>query len=136
MLCRYTETDFCGEPMYLAYTVNAMFQVNDMLTADEEIMDLFSGKNEEGLRRFCEAVSILARCGAQVRKLEGFPPPAAPTAEEMFVCIAPAEFIKLKRKAINAIILGYGQEIVDEEEEIDVELANMEKKADPPERPS
>ena len=37
------------------------------------------------------------------------------------------EYISMKKEVMDAILLGYVREIVDEDEEIDVEMANLEK---------
>lgn len=132
MLCRYTKARFKGKEMYLAFTVNAMFQITDMLGDGEEIMDVMEGKGAGGFVRFCEAVSILAGCGAQAAEADGHPRPAVPGAEELCACMQPAEYIGIKRETLKAVLLGYGQEITDEEEETDIGLAELEKKEDPP----
>lgn len=127
MLCRYTAAEFKGKEVYLAYTVNAMFRINDLLEEGEQIMELIDGKGDGGFRRFCRAVSILAVCGAQARESEGFPRSCVPQESELYECMQPVEYMKLKKEAINAILLGYGREVTDAEEEVDLELAEMEK---------
>lgn len=136
MLCRYAVAKFKRKEMVLAYTVDAMFQMGDMLAESEQIMELFESRNADGFKRFCEAVSIMARCGARARESEGFPRPYIPEASELMENMLPIELVELKREAINAVLLGYGREIVNREEEVDIELANIEKKRNPPEHPS
>lgn len=128
MLCRCTTAKFKGHEISLAYTVNAMFQTNDLLKDDEQIMDLLDEHSCDGFERFCEAVSILSRCGKQVRESEGLPGTAVPEPEELIACMQPMEYLEIKRAAMDAILLGYGREVVNENEEIDLELANLEKK--------
>ncbi len=128
MLCRYTKANFKGKTMHLAYTVNAMFLITDMLEDGEEIMDIFEGKGKEGFRRLCSAVSILAACGAQAAEADGLPRTMVPEAEELCACMQPAEYVDIRRETMRAVLLGYGQEIANEEEEIDEGLAELEKK--------
>lgn len=128
MLCRYTTAKLGKNEIYLAYTVQAMFMLGDMLQEGEEIMGLLDGKDIDSLTRFCKAINILAMCGAQAREAEGFPRSYIPQDKELIVCMQPIEYITIKREAINAILLGYGREIIDPEEEIDLELAEIEKK--------
>lgn len=128
MLCRYTKARFKGQELSLAYTVSAMFQTNDLLKENEQIMDLLDEHSCDGFERFCEAVSILSRCGKQVRESEGLPGTAVPEPEELIACMQPMEYLEIKRAAMDAILLGYGREVVNENEEIDLELANLEKK--------
>jgi len=128
MLCRYTKAKFKGELMCLAYTVSAMFETNDLLQEEEQIMDYMSGEGTEGFGNFCKVVSILAKCGAQVRESEGLPRTAMPEPEELIACMQPLEYITLKHAAMDAILLGFGREVTNTEEEIDLELANLEKK--------
>lgn len=135
MLCRYTVAEFKGKEICLAYTVNAMFQIDDLLEDGEQIMELIDGKGEGGFRRFCRAVSILAMCGAQARESDGFPRPCVPQDKELYDCMQPVEYMKLKKEAVNAILLGYGREVTDAEEEVDLELAELEKKENPPGHP-
>lgn len=128
MLCRYTTAEFKGRKMHLAFTVNAMFQITDMLEDGEEIMNVIDGSGAGGFQRFCRAVSILAGCGAQAAEAEGLPRPAVPGAEELCACMQPAEYIGIKKETLKAVLLGYGQELKDEDEETDVGLAELEKK--------
>lgn len=132
MLCRYTTAKFKGREMSLAYTVNAMFQINDLLKEEEQIMDLMSGQSREGFERFCAAVSILAGCGAQARESEGLPSVAPPDAEELCACMQPMEYLEIRRAAMETVLLGYGREVVNESEETDLELEQLEKKGNPP----
>lgn len=128
MLCRYITTKFKGKEICLAYTVNAMFQTNDLLKDDEQIMDLLDDNSSNGFERFCKVISILARCGNQVRESEGLPGTSVPAEDELCTCMKPLEYLEIKRAAMDAILLGYGREVVDENEEIDLELKKLEKK--------
>jgi hypothetical protein len=136
MLARYTKAKFHEKEIYLAYTVNAMFQVNDMLEDGEDILSVFNGGNKEELGRFCEAVCILARCGAEARAADGYKDSYIPDEKEMISCMAPIEYMQIKKEAINAILLGYGREITNPDEEVDLELNELEKKQSPPEQAS
>lgn len=136
MLCRYKTVKYREREIYLAYTVNAMFQTNDLLGENQQIMELMDVHGKEGLERFCKTVSILAGCGTQVRESEGLPGAAAPTAEELYTCLQPIEYLEIRKAAMDAILLGYGREIINENEEIDLELAELEKKENPPGRRS
>lgn len=126
MLCKYAKAVFEGKTIYLAFTVNAMFRTNDLLKEGEDIMSLMGGGSDFG--RFCKAVNILAECGAQARESKGQPRPAVPAAEELSARMTPEEYLVIKREMINAILLGYGREVVDAEEETDLVLAELEKK--------
>jgi hypothetical protein len=128
MLTRYTRAEFRGNEIYLAYTVNAMFQINDMLQEGEELLTVLDGRDAQGIEKFCAAVSILARCGAMAREADGYKTSYVPDEKEMSVCMTPVEYMKIKQAAVNAIMLGYGREIINPDEEIDLELAELEKK--------
>ncbi len=128
MLCRYTTAKYKENDLYFAYTVNAMFQVNEMLEENEKLFSLLNVSNEKEMDRFCKLISILARCGAQVRESEGNPRPMVPEPDDMLSCISPVEFVAIKGAAINAILLGYGREVHDTQEEVDQGLAELEKK--------
>lgn len=133
MLCRYTVATFEGKELYLAFTVNAMFRINDLLREGEDIMSFLGGRSD--FERFCKMVNILAGCGAQVRESEGCSRPAVPAAEELYARMRPVEYIQIRQETINAILAGYGREVVDEEEETDLVLAELEKKESPPGQP-
>lgn len=105
-----------------------MFQTNDLLKENEQITELMDNNSRDGFERFCRVVSILSMCGKQVRESEGLPGTAAPEPEELITCMQPMEYLEIKRAAMDAILLGYGREVVNENEEIDLELANLEKK--------
>ncbi|MCM1190745.1 MAG: hypothetical protein NC541_15830 [bacterium] len=128
MLCRYTTAKFKGQEIHLAYTVNAMFCINDLLQDGEQIFDLMEEQGQEGFKRFCGAVSILAGCGRQIRESEGLPGAACPEAEELCACMNLVEYLTIRRAAMEAVLLGYGREVVDENEEIDLDLEQLEKK--------
>ena len=46
MLCRYTVATFEGKELYLAFTVNAMFRINDLLREGEDIMSFLGGRSD------------------------------------------------------------------------------------------
>jgi hypothetical protein len=133
MLVRGITAEFNGNEMYLAYTVNAMFQINDMMQEDEELLAVFDGKGAEGLERFCKGIEILAQCGAKVRESDGLKKSYVPAVDEMIIKMTPVEYMKIKQAAVNAIMLGYGREVTNPDEEIDLELSKLEKKQNPPE---
>lgn len=128
MLCKTVKAEFGEKELHLAYTVNAMFQINDLLTENEQVMDILGACSQEDFKRFCEAVSILAQCGSQIREAEKLPASATPSATELGIRLTPLEFVVIKKAAMDAVLLGYGREVKDEDEEIDLELANLEKK--------
>jgi hypothetical protein len=136
MMARYTKAKLNGKEIYLAYTVSAMFQINDMLEDGQDLLSVLSGGNEKELERCCEAICILARSGAKARTMEGYEASYAPTKEELLTCMLPIEYMQIKKEAVNAILLGYGREIADPNEEVDMELAELEKKQSPPEQAS
>lgn len=128
MLCRTVEAEYGKKKLHLAYTVSAMFQINDILDETENVMDILATNSENDFVKFCKTVSILAQCGAQIREFEKLPASAVPSATELSICMDPIELLKLKKAAMDAVLKGFGREVVDEDEEIDLELAKMEKK--------
>jgi hypothetical protein len=133
MLARYTKAVFRGHDIYLAYTVSAMFRINDMLNDGDELLTVLDGRDEAGIERFSKAVCILAQSGAKAREAEGHEKPYVPEVEEMCAFIIPAEYMAIKKASIDAIMQGYGREVTNPDEEIDLELSKLEKKQNPPE---
>lgn len=133
MLAKYMEADFCGRKLYLAYTVSAMFDINDLLEENQELVDVLSATERENLGQFCCIIKVLADYGENIRKVEGITSKEPSiTKEQLLTYMSPVEYLNLKKAAMNAVMAGYGREIVDEEKEIDLGLVELQKKRDQP----
>lgn len=128
MTCGYTTTEFNGRKISLAYTVGAMFELNDMLEEGETVLSLLECKNADGLDKMCRCIEVLARNGAGVMEGMGFTRPYTPDKKELHTFMRPTELVTIKKAALDAILIGYGREVENPEEEVDLELANLEKK--------
>lgn len=133
MLAKYVETLMGGRKLYLAFTVTAMFQINELL-GEQELFEVLSCTGKEGFDRFCDIIQILSCCGETIRQQEGYGKQEPLTKEQVAAYMTPVEYLGLKKAAMDAVMLGYGREIVDEKEEVDVGLAELEKKTDQPGR--
>ena len=133
MLARYTEVDFCGRKLYLAYTAAAMFDINDLLEEKQELIEVLSSAEKVNLKQFCSIVKVLSDYGENIRRVEGTSEKEKLiTSEQIMAYMGPVEYLALKKAAMNAVIAGYGREIVDEEREIDLGLVELQKKTDQP----
>lgn len=131
MLAKYTMVAIGGKTVHLAYTVAAMFEIEDIL-GEEDLFEALLEQGKRGLETFCEIVSILSRCAETARKAEGHEAGYIASKEFLLACMSPTEYLACKKAAMDAIMLGYGREIIDENEEVDLGLAELEKKENRP----
>ena len=117
--------DLAGRTRYLAFTVEAMFQIQDAFGGSSELLEAMKESSREGFYATCKAAAIMAEQGELARRSLGYDPEPMTNAEEITATIAPSEIAALKLAIPSAISLGYGREIEPDENEVDLGLAEL-----------
>ncbi len=132
MLVKTVECNVVGKTVHLAYTVNAMFDINDIL-GENDLFEVLGKNDKKSFLLFCEVMSVLAENGEQCRRETGYPKGQMVSANELMVKMIPRDYTDAKSAALQAITIGLKREVIDEDEEIDEGLAELEKKESRPE---
>ena len=132
MLVKTVECNLIGKRVNLAYTVNAMFEINDII-GEKDLFEILGKNDRENFAPFCEVVAALAESGAQCRKEAGYSVGETVSAAVLRAKMMPGDYLAAKSAALQAIMLGLKREVIDEDEEIDEGLAELEKKENRPE---
>ena len=111
-----------GRTQYLAYTGEAMFQLQEKFGTAAELLGAIGKNTRDGLSVACEAAAILAEQGELARRHLGYDKGPIIEAATIRATITPSEIAALKPAAME---LGYGREVVEENDEIDLGLAEL-----------
>ena len=133
MLAKTEKCVLAGKEIHLAYTVNAIFEINDLL-GERELFEVLGTNDRENFSAFCEIIRILAVNGALCRQAQGYGQrDALPENGQWEASLTPREYIDAKNSALHAVLKGLGRETA-EEEEVDLGLLELEKNVSRPER--
>ncbi len=117
-----------GKERHLVFTGGAMFQVRDVFGGTKQLLEAVYPDTKEGLKALCQAACILAEQGELGRRALGYDKTPMLSCDVLEATISPAELVELKAAIPKAIELGYGREIVPENNEIDLGLAELNQK--------
>lgn len=117
--------DLAGQERYLAFTVEAMFLIQEMFGGSSELLEVMKENTREGFSAACEAAAIMSQQGELVRRSLGYDPEPIIDAGAIAVAMVPSEITALKLAIPAAISLGYGREIKPENDEVDLGLAEL-----------
>ena len=117
--------DLAGRTRYLAFTVEAMFQIQEVFGGAGDLIDALKDNTRDGFSTACEAAAILAQQGELVRRHFGYDPEPILDAGTIAATMAPSEIAALKVAIPAALTLGYGREIESDEDEVDLGLAEL-----------
>lgn len=113
----------------------AMF---DIQTLDEnahegqpEALDRALQNTADGKSALCKVAHILATQGELCRRHLHYSSERVPPAEELEVVLSPMQLLALRTAVIQAVNAGYSQPTDDEDGDIDLGLAELEKKTKP-----
>lgn len=120
--------NLAGAERYLAFTGEAMFTIKDEFGGVSELLSAMGNDTREGYAATCKAAAILAEQGELARRHMGHTPADIVDAEVISALTSPAEYAAVKAAIPVAIALGFGREIEDKEEEIDLVLVELQKK--------
>ena len=114
-----------GRERYLVFTVEAMFQMEELFGGTAELIDAVMTNSREGFQAACQAAAILAEQGELARRHMGYDPAPVLSADDIYATAAPSSLPGLKMAVTSAITLGFGREIVPEDDEVDLGLAEL-----------
>lgn len=115
-----------GRPRYLAFTVEAMFRIQELFGGSSELIDEIRADDREGFAAACKAAAVLAEQGELVRRYLGYDPEPVLEEEAVAATLAPSEMAALKIAIPSALALGYGREVEPDNNEVDLGLAELD----------
>lgn len=119
------KVSLAGRERYLAFTVEAMFQIEEQFGGSGELLEALKDGGREGFSAACRAAAILAEQGELVRRSLGYDPQPMTDADTIAAGMAPSEIARLKLDIMAAVSLGYGREVEPDQDEIDLGLAEL-----------
>lgn len=122
---RAVKFDLAGRKCHLAFTVEAMFQLDEQFGSTQGLVDAIQSGGRDGFSSACRAAAILAEQGELARRSLGYDPEPIAGADEIMASMLPSDMMELKLAIPAAITLGYGREVEPENNEIDLVLAEL-----------
>lgn len=114
-----------GRECCLAFTVEAMFQIEEQFGGAGQLLEVMQKGGREGVSAACRAAAILAEQGELGRRGLGYDPQPMVDADSIFATLAPSGAAELNMAVIAAISLGFGREVEEENGEVDLGLAEL-----------
>lgn len=118
--------NYKGSDCHLLYNVAAMFQVQDEFGAD--FLDKLNAREKDGILVMLRMLAVMAEQGELARRDIGLDRQEIPEFEATFLKLQPVDIAELYTACVNAVNLGSLREVSDEDEEIDLGLAELQKK--------
>ena len=122
---RAVKFPLAGRERYLAFTVEAMFQLEERFGGVQELIEAVSANSREGFQAACQAASVLAEQGELARRSLGYDPEPMAGTEAIAAALDPAALMELKLAIPAALSLGFGREVEPENDEVDLGLAEL-----------
>ncbi len=116
-----------GNEYDLLFNGAAMFAIKEKFDGDN-ISDLIKDDTALCFQRACKIAVILAEQGELLRRYMGHTPCETLTEDELRLSISPLSIYALKNKLSEAMMDGYKREVTDENGEVDLGLAELNKK--------
>lgn len=116
-----------GESYYLTFNGAALFDIEERFGGSTKLLDELNA-GREGFDKLCQATAILAEQGELVRRHFGYEPGSILTEETVKALATPKDIVLLKQAVINAVMQGYGREVTNDQEEVDLGLAELQQK--------
>lgn len=110
------------EEYILLFNGYALFEIEDAIGKD--YYEKISARSAEGIEAAAKCIEILAKQGELARRAMGLKDQEFLNAKNLEFAITPQHI----NAALNAIFVGFGREIEEEDEEIDLVLLEQQKK--------
>lgn len=117
--------NLAGRERYLAYTVEAMFQLEELFGPVAELVETLQAGGRDGFAATCRAAAILAEQGELARRGLGYDPAPIADADAIAAALQPENLAALKLAISAAITLGFGREVKPEDDEVDLFMAEL-----------
>lgn len=114
-----------GRERHLAFTVEAMFQVQEQFGGPSQLIEAVQDSGRAGFAAACKAAALLAEQGELARRALGYDPQPLATEEAIAAGLTPADIAALKLAIPAALSLGFGREVEPENDEVDLGLAEL-----------
>lgn len=114
-----------GRERYLAFTVEAMFQIEERFGGAEKLVEAMRADGRESCTAACGAAAILAEQGELARRSLGYEPQPITPEADILVSMTPSDMAALKLAIPAAMTLGFGREVEQEDDEVDLGLAEL-----------
>lgn len=114
-----------GRERYLAFTGEAMFWMQEKFGSAAELLEAIRGNTREGFSVVCETAAVLAEQGELSRRYLGYDKAPIIDAAAIRATIQPSEIANLKLAITAAMELGYGRDVAEEDDEVDLGLAEL-----------
>lgn len=118
--------------LHLYMNGSAMFEIQalDEGAPDDQpsALDLALEQSAAGVSMLCRVAHILATQGEHCRRYLKYTPERIPPAIELESVLSPMQLLGLRTAVIQAVNAGYGQPAEDDDGDIDLGLAELEKK--------
>lgn len=118
-----------GRELYLAMNAQAMFEFIEEYGDDEET-GYTKAMFREGIAGFkacAHMIRVLSEQGELVRRYAGYDHTDMVTEREILQLSSPLDFNPMRQAIMNAILVGFGQEITSDDE-VDLGLIELQKK--------
>lgn len=114
-----------GRERYLSFTVGAMYKIREEFGGTSELLEVVNRDTQEGFSATVNTIVLLAEQGELARRNLGYEETPFLRSDELAATTTPGDMYALKRAIPAAITLGFGREIVPEDDEIDLGLAEL-----------
>ncbi len=119
--------NYLGKEYYLSFNSAAMLAVQD-LYPNENIVEILQDI-KGSMDKIAKIVAIMSEQGELVRRYLGYEPREMLAEENINLLLTrPVDLMALRKAAMLAFAVGYGKEIEDENEVIDLGLQELNKK--------
>lgn len=129
MFAKTVKVTIQGKNYHLAYTAGAMFEIMDLL-GDKDLMTVMMDNTGNEFASICQIAQILSQSAEKLRTYEGQKAGEILSAEALMIGMRPVDLLTLKTAMTQAVAFGYGREVANEEEEVDLGLAELQKKTE------
>lgn len=118
---------FDGENYLFLFNGQAMIWLDEQ-GGSNAMFERFGQKGKAGIDAVGEVCRILSEQAQAARQYAGISAGTVFDIDLHQPTVTPAKIIYLRTMAVEAINLGYGREVKDDDEEVDLVLAELEKK--------
>lgn len=126
------EFQYGAKQLHLYMNGSAMFAIQALDEAQPEgkpeVLALMSEHSHEGVTVLCQVAYILAEQGELCRRYLQYAPNRIPPAIELQYCLSPMQLLSLRTAVVRAVNAGYEKPADESDGDIDLGLAELEKK--------
>ena len=124
---RYVKVKIAGREIYLLFNGAAMFELKTAL-GEKSIFKAIKSTNPNHFENLCKVAAVMGEQGELYRRFMGHDKQPITTFDELKIIISPADTIDIMNAILQAVTLGYTRDTEDEEAEVDLGLAELNKK--------